>query len=224
MTPYRIEVAGGWCDQQFLNMFGPCKVITLSIRPGFYVQPRSGLASSTQAIISKLINPSVWSIISPQTEPKMARFIYSVDGGGSQDAYGICCRGLNILHYDNSPSPREVEPMDPEHAVWLQENLKILLSPPRPEDYNPISVIYPSAVGLKALNAATDHVIEAIRDYDAPELEAGLQESYFAQCAMIPAMTHGSDLHSFAKWSGCGYGYYLTANPALPALPYKVRI
>ena len=46
--PFRIDLAGGWLDQPFINQLNSGSVLTISIEPTIEFNLRSGMASSTK--------------------------------------------------------------------------------------------------------------------------------------------------------------------------------
>ena len=55
--PYRLQLAGGWIDQPFisrLNCKPPGSMVVVAIEPAFLVMGRSGCASGTRIVATKL--------------------------------------------------------------------------------------------------------------------------------------------------------------------------
>ena len=55
--PYRLALAGGWIDQPFVSRHNPKppgSMVVVSLEPAFRFMDRSGLATGTRAVATKL--------------------------------------------------------------------------------------------------------------------------------------------------------------------------
>jgi cytidyltransferase-like protein len=102
IIPFRIDLAGGWLDQPYVNEVHPGPVLTISIEPTVEFNNRSGMSSSTR---NKAIE--LWKAQLPEGDyEQIAKILFSYENppgtiniAGSQDALGIVLPGLNKLHY-----------------------------------------------------------------------------------------------------------------------------
>ena len=103
--PYRLALAGGWIDQPFVSRHNPKppgSMVVVSLEPAFRFMDRSGLATGTRAVATKL-----WRGKLPQRPPaELIRNSTSVRTGagaepsGSQDMVGLIYPGISRLDYD----------------------------------------------------------------------------------------------------------------------------
>lgn len=90
--PYRIDLAGGWMDQPFVNQYAPGPVITISIEPEYEFNNRSGMATSSR---NKAIE--LWHTEVPDGDrEKLAKTLFCFENppgtkyvSDSQDALGV---------------------------------------------------------------------------------------------------------------------------------------
>ena len=102
IIPFRIDLAGGWLDQPYVNNLYPGSVLTISIEPTIEFNNRSGMSSSTR---NKAIE--LWKAQLPDGDSEqLAKILFSYENppgtkniAGSQDALGIVLPGLNQLNY-----------------------------------------------------------------------------------------------------------------------------
>src|ERR1017187_10997299 len=103
--PNRLQLAGGWIDQPFvskLNPKPPGSMVVVALEPTFRVMDRSGCASSTRAVATRL-----WKGRLPDRPlDELVRELYEAESqgnaepSGSQDMIGLVYPGINRLDYD----------------------------------------------------------------------------------------------------------------------------
>lgn len=226
ITPYRIELGGGWTDQPYINKKDGGAVIVCSICTKFEVQSRSGLATSTHDIAEKLFNVNFWEDYKDGMDASGAAMLAKEDlTGGSQDAYGICMRGATVLYYEaGSKLPHKAKRL--KHLDFMQDAIKLKhCGIVRPDGYDPTKTIDLECV--KDYNDSTNYIVRAIEKEDAFLLGQCLQLNYGFQQMIVPAMNEGlaaaSRPKDFQRWTGAGYGYYITTAKDSVSLPYKIR-
>ena len=112
LIPYRIDLAGGWMDQQSVNMLYPGSVITISIEPDYDFNDRSGMSTSSRKKAIEL-----WRTNIPDGDREvLARTLFCFENppgtvyvSGSQDSLGIIMPGLNRFHYNNNYWPEKMD-------------------------------------------------------------------------------------------------------------------
>lgn len=73
IIPFRIDLAGGWLDQPYVNKLYPGPVLTISIEPTIEFNNRSGMASSTR---NKAIE--LWKAQLPEGDPiQLSKILFS---------------------------------------------------------------------------------------------------------------------------------------------------
>ena len=110
--PYRIDLAGGWLDQLYVNEIAAGPVITISIEPDYEFNDRSGMSTSSRKAAIEL-----WHVNIPSGDKEvLAKTLFCFENppgskyiSGSQDSIGIVMPGLNRLDYDNSFWPKNIE-------------------------------------------------------------------------------------------------------------------
>src|SRR4051812_2792393 len=103
--PNRLQLAGGWIDQPFVSRHNPKAsgaMVVVQIEPTFRPMDRSGIASGTRAIATRL-----WKNKLPNRPPAdLVRELYDAENkgkaepSGSQDMIGLVYPGVNRLDYD----------------------------------------------------------------------------------------------------------------------------
>ncbi len=122
-------------------------MVVVQIEPNFRPMDRSGLASGTRAVASRLWNGK------PPSRPldELVRQLYEAENqgqaepSGSQDMIGLIYPGVNRLDYDYAANggvfPTHIESLtSARHARWLEKVLHLLPIEPRPPGYNPLGV------------------------------------------------------------------------------------
>jgi len=143
LIPYRIDIAGGWLDQPFVNNLYPGAVITVSIEPEYEFNDRSGMATSSRKKAIEL-----WHTDIPEGDREMlgrTLFCYENPPGtkyvsGSQDSLGIVLPGLNRLYYSNGYWPSQIEKItDCDLLAWIEQRIWLVPLYPRCDGYDVLS-------------------------------------------------------------------------------------
>ena len=101
--PYRVALAGGWGDHNFVNFLDDGYVVVVQIKPTVTFHDRCGICSSTRQILMEKYPRGIPKNIDKY---KLASELYywenerKVPIGGSQDAWGSVYPGITLLHYD----------------------------------------------------------------------------------------------------------------------------
>ena len=240
IIPFRIDIAGGWLDQPYVNKFHPGAVITISIEPTIEFNNRSGMSSSTR---NKAIE--LWKAKLPDGDPELLSkilFRYENPPGtkiiaGSQDALGIVMPGLNKLYYSNENYwPSEITKVEEEDILsWLESILYLIPLDPRQSDYDVLANTNINEAGAKQLAIATDACWNAILKKDANAFGKHFLASFNAQITMFPNMLDEITAQTIEKYkdkclgyklSGAGGGGYLIVVNELPVengIQIKIR-
>ena len=239
IIPFRIDLAGGWLDQPYVNEVHPGPVLTISIEPTVEFNNRSGMSSSTR---NKAIE--LWKAQLPEGDNvQIAKILFSYENppgtksvAGSQDALGIVLPGLNKLHYQNSYWPHKIESVDTEDVLlWLEQHLYLIPLDPRNNEYDVLSNTNITQEGAKALADAADECWESILKKDKVAFGKSFLASYNAQIAMFPNMVDENLLSTINelskgtlghKLSGAGGGGYLilvSDCPIANSIQIKIR-
>ena len=130
--PNRLQLAGGWIDQPFVSRHNPKppgSMVVVQIEPNFRPMNRSGIASGTHAVATRL-----WRGKLPNRPlPELVRELYSAENqgkaekSGSQDMIGLIYPGINRLDYDFATDggifPVHIEACNSHRvARWLRES------------------------------------------------------------------------------------------------------
>jgi cytidyltransferase-like protein len=239
LIPYRIDLAGGWLDQPYVNELYPGAVITISIEPDYEFNDRSGMSTSSRKKAIEL-----WQIDIPEGDSLMlARTLFCYENppgtkyvSGSQDSLGIVMPGLNYLYYDNGYWPeRIISETANELLAWIEQRLWLVPLYPRQIDYNVLANTNINTEGAKALSLAADKCWKAILERDTQAWGSASTESFNAQTNMFPNMAPPDVLElleayksSVAGWklSGAGGGGYLiliSETPVRNAIQIRIR-
>jgi hypothetical protein len=222
-------------------------MVVVGIEPTFRFMDRSGIATGTRTVATKL-----WNGRLPRGSPAaLARKLYAIenkgkrDPSGSQDMIGLIYPGINRLDYDfNANSgvfPCHVEPLpDLRSAHWLERVLQLLPIAPRPEHYHPLGEQRLAPRWIARLGESGRACFEAIRGRDIRALGASLNEcmrcweSLLPHTVRHPALTVDlasllrvyQDRYPGAMYSGCGGGYLFVVSdePVQGALKVTLRI
>jgi cytidyltransferase-like protein len=124
--PFRLDLAGGWLDQPFVNGLAGGPVITISVEPTHDFNARSGMSSSTRNAANALWN----NTIPDGNKELLAKTLFSFENppgtkevAGSQDAIGIVYPGLNLLDYAGGEYwPREIVSEQGEDILQFLES------------------------------------------------------------------------------------------------------
>ena len=190
--PYRIDLAGTWIDQPYVNKFHPGWAITLSLEPIVEYMERCGMSTSTRNAAKK-----IWPNQLPLEHPeKLAQMLFHYENtpgsdmiSGAQDSIGICMPGLVRHHYDKEYWPTQIESIHDESILsWLEEHLFMVLLWPRPAGTDLLGETYINEQNVKALTSAADIAWEGIQNKDLKNFAEGFAASFNAQTTMFPAM------------------------------------
>jgi len=248
--PNRLQLAGGWIDQPFvsrLNPRPPGSMVVVALEPTFRVMDRSGCASGTRAVATKL-----WRGRLPNRPPdELVRELYAAENkgkaepSGSQDMVGLVYPGINRLDYDFSANggvfPSHIETLNrAPPARWLEKVLHLLPIEPRPEGYNPLGVKNLDPEWIARLGRTGKDCFAAICRMDIGALGASLNECMRCWEQILPHVVKHplikTDLKAIlnvyqknypgAMFSGCGGGYLLVISkkPVPGAFQVTIRI
>lgn len=220
--PYRIDLAGGWLDQLYLNKFQSGPVITISIEPNHDFNERSGMATSTRKKAIELWGPKL-----PINElEKLSKILFSYENppgtkviSGSQDSIGIIYPGINKLVYDNNYWPKNIESIYSEKNIqFIEENLYLIPLEPRVTQYDVLKNTKINKHDAKNLAIYSENTWESILDCKLENFGKSMLDSFKAQIKMFPNMINKdiskkinlySDKCLGYKISGAGGGGYL---------------
>lgn len=215
IIPFRIDLAGGWLDQPYVNKLYPGPVITVSIEPTIEFNNRSGMASSTR---NKAIE--LWKAQLPEGDPvQLSKILFSYENppgtlnvAGSQDALGIVMPCLNHYHYSqDSYWPSEIKSIDDESILsWLEEHLYLIPLDPRGNNYDVLANTNITELGAKNLADAAIQCWNAIQIKDIAAFGTAFLASFRAQIAMFPNMVDETITHIINKYASKSFGYKLS--------------
>ena len=190
--PYRIDLAGGWLDQVYINKFGSGPVITLCIEPTIEFNDRSGMASSSRKKAIEL-----WQTDVPSGDKeKLAKMLFCFENppgtkyvSGSQDAIGIVMPGLNRLEYDNDFWPKSIKnETNDELMNWIEKRIWIVPLYPRKDSYDVDANSQITKENIKLLSDAAQKCWDAILDKNVDDWGKFTTESFEAQIRLFPNM------------------------------------
>lgn len=220
--PYRIDLAGGWLDQPFVNKFVSGPVVTICIEPDFEFNDRSGMSTSSRKKAIEL-----WQTDIPVGDKeKLAKTLFCFENppgtkyvSGSQDALGITMPGLNKFFYDNSYWPSDIKSViDLEILSWIEARIWMIPLYPRVQSYDVLANTKINQLDAQKLSNAAELCWTGLINMDANALGKAMIDSFEAQIAMFPEMVtpdilfqidqYKSDVLGW-KVSGAGGGGYL---------------
>ena len=234
--PNSLQLAGGWIDQPFVSRFNPRppgSMVVVALEPTFRVMDRSGCASGTRAVATKL-----WKGRLPNRSlEELVRELYEAENkgkakpSGSQDMIGLIYPGINRLDYDFAANggvfPSHIEMLTRARpARWLEKVLHLLPVEPRPEGYNPLDVKHLNPEWIARLGQTGKDCFDAIRRMDIEALGASLNDCMVCWEKILPHIVRHPTLkvdlkailrvyqqrYSGAMFSGCGGGYLLVVS------------
>jgi cytidyltransferase-like protein len=239
LIPYRIDLAGGWLDQPFVNQLYAGDVITICIEPDYDFNDRSGMATSSRKKAIEL-----WQIDLPEGNKEvLARTLFCYENppgtayiSGSQDSLGIVLPGLNRLHYSNDYWPSEIESVtDVSTLEWIERRLWLVPLYPRLSDYDVLENTDVSLTNAKELSIASAECWHALQTKDAILWGKATTDSFEAQVKMFPNMVTdfirneidaNKDRALGWKISGAGGGGYLvyvSETPVKNGIQIRIR-
>jgi hypothetical protein len=234
--PNRLQLAGGWIDQPFVSRHNPKppgSMVVVQIEPNFRPMDRSGIASGTRAIATKL-----WKNKLPKRPlAGLVRELYEVENrgkaepSGSQDMIGLIYPGVNRLDYDFAVEggvfPAHIESLnDPRCARWLEKVLHLIPVEPRPEGYSPLGRKNLDPKWVARLGQSGRDCFDAIRRRDTAALGESFNLNMRCWATLLPdVVSHPLlkvDLRGLLKayqrrypgamFSGCGGGYLMVVS------------
>ena len=237
--PYRLDLAGGWIDQPFVNQLVEGTVITLCIEPDYEFNDRSGMATSTRKRAIEL-----WQTDIPEGDKEqLGKMLYCFENppgapyvSGSQDAFGITMPGLNRFCYSNNYLPATIESVfDNDILAWLEAHLWLIPLYPRKADFDVLANTAINIENAQRLSRASEKCWDAILRKDVQAAGRAMIESFEAQTAMFPNMVNDDILQQLVgyqntvagyKISGAGGGGYLillSKNPIEKSIRIRIR-
>jgi hypothetical protein len=222
-------------------------MVVIQIEPNFRPMDRSGIASGTRAIATKL-----WQGRLPNRPlDALARELYYAENegkaapSGSQDMIGLLYPGINRLDYDfdfeGGVFPAHIESCNsPRCARWLEKVMHLLPVEPRPEGYSPLGRQNLEPRWIARLSRAGWECYDAIVRRDARALGASLNLNMKCWETLLPDVVRHPSLrvdlmpllkayqkqYLGAMYSGCGGGYLIViSNDPVPgALKVNIRV
>lgn len=239
--PFRLDLAGGWLDQPFVNALASGPVITVSVEPTHDFNSRSGMSSSTRKAAIEL-----WKTQIPDGNREvLAKTLFCFENppgtkeiAGSQDAIGLVFPGLNRIFYGkpNSYWPSNIETLTIEETLsWLEAHLWLLPLGQREDGYSVLENTHIDKESATALANAANALFQAAQNQDAIALGKAMTASFEAQITMFPNMrtpqiqstiqsTYAESPHILGhKLSGAGGGGYLVLFAEKP-IPNTIQI
>jgi galactokinase/mevalonate kinase-like predicted kinase len=248
--PNRLQLAGGWIDQPFVNQRNPRpfgSMVVVQIEADFRPMDRSGIASGTRHIAMR-----IWRGKLPNRPPAdLARELYEVENkgkaepSGSQDMIGLVYPGVNRLDYDFKVNggvfPSHIESCNSAKvARWLSKVLYLIPIEPRPDGYNPIGMKNLTPKWVAKLGQSGQDCYDAIVKMDAKALGASFNVTMKCWETLLPHVVRHPSLrvdlipilkayqkqYLGAMYSGCGGGYLMVISdePVPGALQVNVRV
>lgn len=239
LLPYRLDLAGTWIDQPYVNKYGSGWAITISLEPVIEYNERSGMSTSTRNAAREL-----WPYQLPPEHPeKLAKILFHYENepgrkevSGAQDSIGICMPGLNRHYYNNGYWPSKIESIENEEILdWLEDHLYLVTLWPREPGLNLLNNTVINEDNVLKLTSAAEDCWKAILNKDIHAFARAYQESFNAQVTMFPKMLNDkvqAVIEDYSKkalaWklSGAGAGGYLvlvSEEPVVGAMRLKIR-
>lgn len=240
LLPYRIDIAGTWIDQPYVNKVVPGSCITVSIEPTIEFNERSGMATSTRNRAYEL-----WGSSLPLGHPEhLAKILFRYDNepgkaeiSGSQDSIGITIPGICHFYFEeNTYWPSEITILDDEDILmWLEDHIYMIPLWPRPDNYDAVGNSFITIDNVSKLTTAAKNCFEAIKEKDIKNFGKFVIESFEAQTSLFPN-TINDDIREIInkykdialgwKLSGAGGGGYLilvSKKPIENTIRVKIR-
>ncbi|MGA3180381.1 MAG: hypothetical protein ABSF38_08580 [Verrucomicrobiota bacterium] len=246
--PYRLALAGGWIDQPFVSRHNPKppgSMVVVGVEPVFHFMERSGLATGTRAVASKL-----WHNRLPRRDPAaLVRELYEAenkgrtDPSGSQDMIGLIYPGINRLDYDfrvhGGVFPAHIESLHDLRIIrWLEKTIHLLPVAPRPEGYSPLREKNFDPKWIARLGQTGRDCFEAIRARDVAALGASFNQCMKCWETILPGTVRDSTVktdlagllrvcqsrYAGAMYSGCGGGYLFVASESPVPGGFQVQV
>ncbi len=215
IIPFRIDLAGGWLDQPYVNKLYAGPVITISIEPTIEFNDRSGMASSTR---NKAIE--LWKAQLPEGDPiLLSKILFSYENppgtknvAGSQDSLGIVMPCLNYHHYThNNYWPTDIKSIDDETILsWLENHIYLIPLDPRSNSYDVLANTNITKEAAKDLADAAIQCWDAILKKDLHAFGTAFLASFHAQIEMFPNMFDETIKPIIDKYASKSIGYKLS--------------
>ncbi|MDR2914395.1 MAG: adenylyltransferase/cytidyltransferase family protein [Tannerella sp.] len=239
LIPYRIDLAGGWLDQPFVNKLCSGSVITVSIEPDYEFNDRSGMSTSSRKKAIEL-----WHTNVPEGDKEMlARTLFCYENppgtkyvSGSQDALGIVMPGLNRFYYDDGYWPEKIDRVTGNDLLeWIEQRIWLLPLYPRLSDYDVLADTCISEKEVKNLSFAAEACWNAILNKNVESWGAASIASFEAQLKMFPHMAPMDVRETLEPYKsqvlgwklsgagGGGYFVFVSENPVKNAIQIRIR-
>ncbi len=215
IIPFRIDLAGGWLDQPYVNKLYAGPVITISIEPTIEFNNRSGMASSTR---NKAIE--LWKAQLPEGDPiLLSKILFSYENppgtknvAGSQDSLGIVMPCLNCHHYTyDNYWPTDIKSIDDETILsWLENHIYLIPLDPRSNSYDVLANTNITKEAAKNLADAAIKCWDAILNKDLYAFGTAFLASFHAQIEMFPNMFDETIKPIIDKYASKSIGYKLS--------------
>lgn len=215
LLPYRIDIAGTWIDQPYVNKVMPGSCMTLSIEPSIEFNERSGMATSTRKKAFELWGPSL-----PLGHPeKLAKTLFRYDNepgkeeiSGSQDSIGLTVPGLCHFYFDkNTYWPSKMDIVDDEETLsWLEDHIFMVTLWPRKDGYDATGGASITRENVEKLTSAAMNCYQAILKKDLKLFGRYVVESFQAQTALFPNTLDDEIRQIIRKYSSRALGWKLS--------------
>ena len=237
--PYRLDLAGGWLDQLYINNIFPGAVLTICIEPDYEFNDRSGMSTSSRKKAIEL-----WQTDIPSGDKeKLAKTLFCFENppgtkyvSGSQDSLGIVMPGLNRYYYDADFWPMKTESvLEKDILDWIEERIWLIPLYPRHSNYDVLADTKIEEEYIKKLAEAADDCWDALKEKDAQKAGKAMKESFDAQIRIFPNMVTEDILQQIKEFekdvlgwkiSGAGGGGYLiffSEKPLKNAIQIRIR-
>ncbi len=220
--PYRVELCGGWMDQEMVNRLVPGSVLTVQIFPTIEFNDRSGMATSSR---NKAIE--LWQGQIPLgNREQLARTLFCCENppgtrniSGAQDQLGLLLPGLNKLNFDNGFWPVSIESDTSEETLkFIYDHLFLIQLTPRQTCYDVHAGEKVTKEAAQKLADSSERAWQAIKRRDVREWGKATSDCLDAQLEMFPAMqtdelkelrAHYAGEVCGCKLTGAGGGGYM---------------
>lgn len=213
--PYKINLAGAWMDQHFVNKVYPGSVITISVDPDPRFDSNLSLSTNTRNKAIDLWGPT----IPLENKERLAKQLFCYENEpmpnkkyvfGSQNAIGLVFPGINKLNYSNSYWPYRIDSILKEEIIsWLESVLWLVplgSTPTFDNIYDNMNIIPRYITRLS--NAAND-AWNAIGSMNIEDFGTCVLNSFKAQLKMFPRMVNDFIWKKIEDSISKAYGYKL---------------
>ena len=187
-VPYRIDLAGGWLDQPYVNRIYPGRVVNVAINPDERIKTCSGVASSTRSVAINLFKDG----FPKYNNEEAAREIFCYENDplkqdyltGSQDAIGIIYPGIKSMFYkENSTWPVNIDSIiDNSIVEFIERHIRII----NVENTNKINSfpVNLNKTNVKSLSQIADIAWNSINNMDIRTLGCMMSKTCYYQDKM----------------------------------------